>query len=327
MRTISIWKRLLPSLSLLAFAVGGAAQSVPQLLTGGADHNLKWFDTRGMLMLALGAHLDSVTAVAVAPNGGEPLLVSSGADGKLNLWNVNQRRLLRTQDGHRGAITALSISPLARYVATAGADHQVRLWHFVKGKRLAETGAGEARLLGLFFSKDGRLLRGVDEKSLWTWNVESSVKGEVHLTLASHRDLNVGKITAVALSADGKRLALGTENAFVHLWNFTTNTVERKIEVSEFPVSALAFTAEGTSVAAGDERGYLRVWSVSDGKPRRFIVKTFARIRCAVFSLDGATLVTGSEDGTLHYWEPKEGKLRSRQPAHTGAVQCLTLIP
>lgn len=327
MRTTSTLKRLLLSLSLLLCVTRASAQNLPSVVTGGADHNLKRFGTRGQLLRALGAHQDRVTTIAVTPNGGEPLVVSGSANGELNLWNVNQNRLLLSQEAHVGEIVTLTLSPMTKYVATAGKDHLVRLWRFANGRCLAENTTKESPVLGLFFSKDGKLLRGVDSQSVWLWRVESDPKGSTRLALLSRHVLNVGKITAVAGSTDGKRLLFGTEDAYAHVWNIETRAVERKIQVSEFPLSAVAFSADGASFVAGDQKGYLRVWSVFDGKPRPFVIKTHSSIHCVALSPDGATVVAGCEEGSLSYWESMTGKLRQKQEAHTGAVLCFGLFP
>ena len=327
MRIISTWKRFLLAVSL---ACGGAplcaAQGLPEVLTAGADHTIKLFNARGVQARAIGAMGERIEQIVPFAIGGETLLASAAANGKIALWNLRQHRLLLSQEAHTGGVRLLAVSSKGDRLATWGQDHALRLWQRTNGKRLAEIAAPNQDLTALYFTFNGKTLLGVTKEALLRWSIEESA-GKLRLRAEAPTPLSVGKITAVALSADGKRLALGTEEAFVALWNLEARCVERKIEVSEFPITAVAWSQDGAWIAAGDERGNLRLWGPQDGKPRRFLSRTFAKLRCVIFSLDGSTFITGSEDGTLHYWDSTKGLVKARATAHNGAVLSLALAP
>jgi WD40 repeat protein len=299
---------------------------LPEVLTAGADHTIKKFNERGVQSRAIGAMGERIEQIISFVVGGETLLASAAADGKIAVWNLRQHRLLLSQEAHTGGVHCLAVSPKGDRLATWGQDHTLRLWQRANGKRLADISTPTRELLALYLLSTGQTLVGVTKEAILRWKVEESV-GKLHLRPEAPTPLSVGKITTTALSADGKRLALGTEEAFVALWNLETQRVERKIEASEFPITAVAWSRDGAWIAAGDERGNLRLWGAQDGKPRRFLSRTFAKLRRVVFSSDGNIFITGSEDGTLHYWDAFKGLVKARTTAHTGAVLSLVVSP
>lgn len=75
---------------------------------------------------ALEAHNGEVAAIAFA--WGSRFLVSGGGDKQVRVWDLDERREVRSFGGHGGEVNAVAWSSDGRWIASAGADATVRLW-------------------------------------------------------------------------------------------------------------------------------------------------------------------------------------------------------
>src|SRR3546814_7438471 len=79
----------------------------------------------------LNGHEAAVLAVAVAPDG--RTAASAGMDGRIRLWNLAERSVIRTLVGHRGPVWSLAFSPDGRVLLSAGSDGVVKVWDVASG--------------------------------------------------------------------------------------------------------------------------------------------------------------------------------------------------
>jgi hypothetical protein len=123
-----------------------------------------------------------------------------------------------------------------------------------------------------------------------------------------------GRLLALAVSTDGKRLAsAGEVGPTVRLCDVATGQVVQSFDGGRG--YALVFSAGDTLLAVGgDDQGVL-LWDIAAGKERLRLPNdgTFWARACTVcFSPDGRTLATGSMNGQIRLWEVATGKVRHR---------------
>jgi len=73
------------------------------------------------------AHNDGVTSLAKNPKRLNSILAGSG-DGQIRLWDIAGRRLLRSLDGHRMAVSGIAVTRCGHNVVSSSEDGTVRLW-------------------------------------------------------------------------------------------------------------------------------------------------------------------------------------------------------
>jgi Planctomycete cytochrome C/WD domain, G-beta repeat len=137
-------------------------------------------------------------------------------------------------------------------------------------------------------------------------------------------------ITSLAVSPDGKRLALGRYR-HVDIVDIATRQVLATSPQLPGKVNSLAFSADGHSfVAASGIAGLYGVASVFRSEDAAISVQVKGHrdaIYDARLSPDGRLLATGSYDRHVNLWEVASGKLVRTLSGHNGAIFELAFSP
>jgi hypothetical protein len=208
----------------------------------------------------LTGHKDVVRSVSYSPDGKR--LATSSNDGTAKVWDVATGRTLMTLRGHSGPVGSVVYSPDGKRLATASDDRTAKIWDAATGKVLLNLGPFGAGV-GICFAGGGRWLAfassEVNEVRLWDATTglgaaTTSSGGDLLTTFACSRDgqrlvtatnlglvdvqhvpdgrsllvingpVGLGEISAIAMSGDNDRVALGGMSGKVTLWKGTSAT-------------------------------------------------------------------------------------------------------
>jgi WD40 repeat protein len=141
------------------------------------------------------------------PNGnllavaGIDWLATGGGDGHVSLWNLDQRRQVRTIQG--GALS-LAWHPDGKRLAVASLKHRIVI-HAVEGGAPHEIRGHFDAVTCLTYSPDGRwLASGSDDRTVRLWDAETGTKRGV-LELDT-------QVKAIAFAPDGRSVFTGNLN-------------------------------------------------------------------------------------------------------------------
>jgi len=199
-----------------------------------------------------------VYALAVSPDG--KLLAAGGGDALARVWTVDDKKLVATLKEHKESVSGVSFSRDGKLLATASADKTVQVWQvqtWNRSVKFRETEAAhgavfgtDARMVYLAVGgPDGRSVRyrrtdnvrykrsfstgtGIPLDIVWASKTNRmyvpcsdgvvrafDTNGRLLASLPGHGDWVYG----VAMSADGTRLASGSGDGAVRLWNLADN--------------------------------------------------------------------------------------------------------
>jgi WD40 repeat protein len=111
------------------------------------------------------------------------LLATGSRSGRIDLWDVKTRALVRQLHGHILLVSFMAVSPDGRTLATASCDRSIKLWDTGTGRELRTLCREEGWMRALAFSPDGNTLAiGGGSPVLRLW--EASSKETVAADLA-----------------------------------------------------------------------------------------------------------------------------------------------
>jgi RNA polymerase sigma factor (sigma-70 family) len=308
------WNLAVTGLTPMSFSPDG------KVLAVGTSSNL----VRGVVRM-----LDPTTGLEVGPKANqhaELLWVACSADGKIvatagtdivRVWNSSTGKEIRSFSDTGHGVSGVNLSADATRLATVGRDGKVRLRDVATGKDLFQFDPAVAGpVTKTFFSPDGKVLLVVGEKSdVSLWNVES---GKRLRTLTGENP----HVLAVALSMDGKQLAMSEGDGNIRLWDVASGQPrtwrKNRAVLKADPAGALAFSPDGQYLASGHAQA-TRIWELASGE----IVQAIKRTGAFAFSADGRALAvqTGRQ---IHLLDLATANELPPLTGHQWAINALT---
>jgi serine/threonine protein kinase len=219
--TVKLWRLDTGDVVRSIEAKSGAVRAVVfgstsnQVFAGGQDGKIRSFDQRGNPRGVVGEHAQPVLALAYA--AGPRLLVSSGADGQVKLWDERRRKLIRSYTGHVEDVQAVAISSDGKVLASGSDDRTVSVWDAGSSRKITDLAGHTGRVVALAFSPRAQLLASASEDGtvkLWDWT-----NGKLLHTYEGH----IRPVRALAFPPDGHLLASAGDDDAIRLWNVSVS--------------------------------------------------------------------------------------------------------
>ena len=227
------------------------------------------------------------------------------------------------------------LTAICLFAALSGCtqDKDYTQWGLPKG---AKVRIGKGQVADVKFSPDGKLLAVATSVGIWLYDTET-------YTPRSLITADKGAVTAIAFSADSRKLAGGSGHYTLSVWDVRSGHLLKTFGLEKgLPpgigdivggpeeVVFLAFSPDGRSLASFARfEGTLRLWNAHTGD----LLKTFkdyplALANAAAFSPDGQTLAIGDGDadrGRISLWDAETH--RYRDTILTKAVVSMAFSP
>jgi WD40 repeat protein len=299
--------------ALVANGLGFVPKDAPALLAG---YTLTFWDLdKGAMARSLDLRDESVRGMALSADGARALTVSH--------WITVKDDTGRGWRSDGDPYASLDL-------------YRLRLWDTTSGK-LIRTLDDDCGVWPPAFSADGKLAahgfiepyQQVGKKQKWpvrTWNASDGRGAAKELMVPAWEPI---EIWAIALSPDGKHLAIG-HYAGLSLWNVTTGKLEWYHDnsiltsggtvASTWPATSIVFSSDGNRiVASGPGKqatlapvhkipGGMTVLDAATGKTVPGFSATKEWVGSVSFTQDGTQLVGAAVDG-VRFWDGQTGKV------------------
>jgi WD40 repeat protein len=182
-----------------------------RLATAGADRAIRVFDFATQKQeLLIEDHADWVMDVAWSADGTR--LASASRDKTSKVFDAATGDSLVTFNGHGQPVYGVGFQADGKIVVSSGSDKQIRTWNVADAKQVRAIGGFGNEVFRIVITPEGHVYSCSADKNARSHQVSD---GKVLQTFAGHTDW----VYSVAVHAGTKRVAAGSYNGEVRIWN------------------------------------------------------------------------------------------------------------
>ncbi len=290
------------------------------------DNTLKVWDLeRGVELRTLTGHSDRVTTVALTEDGNRA--VSASADNTLKVWELQAGDDLGTLADHGEPVIGVAFA-LQGIVAVSISLGWLKVWDPETGNELrtlqglfgfegavAVTTDGKRAVSTSLYAAnadgEGAISMSLDAETVQVWDLERGVEMG---TLNGH----AGRITAVAVTVDGKRAVSASSDKTLKVWD-----LERGVELGTLRghsegVMSLAVTPDGKRAVSASRDKTVKFWDLERSVELWTLYDYSAGVRSLAVTPDGKRAVSASLDVKMQVWDLETGEELRTVTGHSG---------
>ncbi|MBN1449986.1 MAG: protein kinase, partial [Anaerolineales bacterium] len=224
----------------LAFTPAKKNESMLSFVSASTDGSLNVWDIEtGEILNVLGpdnpatdaieGHTAAIHAFDFNPEGTQ--LVSASEDRTLILWDTSSGDIIHRMEGHTEAVLSVKFVPDGSIIVSGSVDVTIRQWDPVTGEEITPFDAPIAGSVSCLETlPDSRTVLACRQTDIRFWDLS---QWQETYSLKDELATNVGEISSLALSADGRRLIAGTLSGIVRVWNLAQTNELRRFETGE----------------------------------------------------------------------------------------------
>ena len=279
------------------------------------------------------------------------MLATACADGFARIYTVPEGNLLATTAIKELNIWRVKFSPDSKLLATASGDgnsKSVRVWNSGTGVEKFSLVGHTSRVRGLDFSPDGKLIATgsrdgtiriwsatdghelkkfvVEQAALWEENDDLDFTPDGSKLIAASRymtkllEVSSGRTLfnfdtkawiASAVSPDGKRLALGSLDGKIQIYDLDPVRAVTEIAGHETKINNLTFSPDGMIIASASYDRTVRFFDAQRGDALQELKTHSSEAWSVAFSSNGRFIATSGTDFNVFLFDQRELLKRS----------------
>ncbi|HEX7733983.1 MAG TPA: WD40 repeat domain-containing protein [Ktedonobacteraceae bacterium] len=236
------------------------------------------------------------------------------------LFNFNQ---------HTGLVNSVGWSPDGKYIATASADHTVKVWNAQSGDLVCSYAGNDDIVYALAWSPNSQLIAsGGGDSAVQIWNATTCTRANnypVHT-----EDM---AIRSVAWSHNGKYIATATSNitsaGITQIWDASTGKTLHTFSTSSEFVVSVAWSPDDQKIAIGTWKNVVQILDVQSEQQLYYNIFTDV-VNSVAWSPNGLYLaigIGGPGNGIVNVINTDTQKLICTYTKHIDGVNTVAWSP
>lgn len=224
------------------------------------------------LLHSIVASTDTLFGGSISPDG--KLLACGAADKSIRLYELATGKELRKMDHHEDWVFQTTFGVDSKRLVTVGRDRAAKLIEVETGRFIENVNLLRDALTAVARhpKRDWVAVGGAERiPYLYRMDRPRAMRIADDSTLIQKFERQDGPITALAISPDGARLAVGAEAGDVRIYETESGNLVARCSGHQGGIFALQFTPDGTNLATGGFDGTIRVYDMT-GKLARSIM-------------------------------------------------------
>jgi WD40 repeat protein len=265
-------------------------------------------------------HMDQVISVAFSPDGTK--IASGSADRSVKIWDAATGKQLWDLKGHIDPIFSVMFSSDGTQVLSCSNYCALRIWDLSTGRQVEQLGSHKDISRCVAISPDGDTI--VSNHAKYPW-VSTFYTGSGDLR--EHHTSHEPQVTSVIFSPDSSKIASGSENGSVKIWDPNNQFQLHTLKGHTGAVCTVAFSPDGTLMASGSDDHSVRLWVISTQRQLEELNGHTDSVCSVVFSPDGTKIASGSNDGSVRLWDVTSRRQIQVFNGHTREVRSVAFSP
>lgn len=252
----------------------------------------------GLQELSMMGHTHFVKCVAFSPDG--KWIASASIDRTVKVWEAATGKEFHTFTGHKDAVLSLAFDPQSKLIVSGGVDKKLRVWDLLAKEELYSLDAEFVSIDRVAFTTDGKWIAWIRfDRETVVWDLGAGREKRViplndeafnrlipipwaspdGKWLATRRDDGIirirerasgnekhmlkghrGEVKYVAFSPDSKRLASGSVDGTVKLWDLTWERFPKDTLPMTFNEDHAAFTRDNNHIVGSKNGMSIAFW-------------------------------------------------------------------
>jgi ankyrin repeat protein/WD40 repeat protein len=277
-------------------------------------------------------HVSEVTGLVVSCD--DKHLISTGADGKLYLWDTQYGQYHGELGQHELDVQGVSLSRDNK-LASVAADGSAKIWNINNFKKELDFTCSKYEANCITYSPDGTMLATAGYGGIITlWDAKTASQlinlnneANVVATETSH-------ITALLFSTDGKYLFAGNVVGALYVWNLSSGDVVYNLREHSESISCISSTPDGSIIVTGSYDNSIIFYQFNGEILQKIeLIKEigatahFGEISSVKVSPDGLLMATASHDGSICLWHLQERTILTLIRGDDSAVTSIAFAP
>ena len=243
-------------------------------------------------------HGSAITALAYFPDGRR--VVTGSNYGIVKIWNLENSRLEGRSMKHKALTHVVSVTRDGTKIISGSWNGSImKVWD-AKSHELVKEWPHEAGCDIVSISPDVQLIAVAGGSNVGVYTVQGRLANMV---------VNSKPIRSAAFSPDGKKLACGTEDGDILIYDLENGTlILGPSKGHKDLVNSVLWSRDGRRLFSGSRDKTIRCWNSDTGEQIRQPWTGHTRwIHSLSLSPDGWILASASEDETVRFWDATSG--------------------